>query len=65
MCSTVSFANTGQKKQAGQLVDDHDPEEGNVFSRSSEFNDPGDGLGPLPLKWETAYTERGEMYFIE
>lgn len=27
--------------------------------------DPGDGLGPLPPKWETAYTERGELYFIE
>ncbi|XP_002025895.2 membrane-associated guanylate kinase, WW and PDZ domain-containing protein 1 [Drosophila persimilis] len=27
--------------------------------------DPGDGLGPLPPKWETAYTERGELYFID
>ena len=24
-----------------------------------------DGLGPLPLKWEKAYTESGERYFIE
>ncbi|XP_055838005.1 membrane-associated guanylate kinase, WW and PDZ domain-containing protein 1 isoform X2 [Episyrphus balteatus] len=24
-----------------------------------------DGLGPLPPKWETAYTERGELYFID
>ncbi|KAH8279435.1 hypothetical protein KR026_009579 [Drosophila bipectinata] len=28
-------------------------------------DDPGDGLGPLPPKWETAYTERGELYFID
>ncbi|XP_075165873.1 membrane associated guanylate kinase, WW and PDZ domain containing protein magi isoform X2 [Haematobia irritans] len=31
----------------------------------SEQDDPGDGLGPLPPKWETAYTERGELYFID
>ncbi|KAM7344489.1 membrane associated guanylate kinase, WW and PDZ domain containing protein magi isoform 1-T2 [Cochliomyia hominivorax] len=30
-----------------------------------EHDDPGDGLGPLPPKWETAYTERGELYFID
>lgn len=24
-----------------------------------------DGLGPLPPKWEKAYTENGEAYFIE
>ncbi|XP_017466795.1 PREDICTED: membrane-associated guanylate kinase, WW and PDZ domain-containing protein 1-like isoform X2 [Rhagoletis zephyria] len=30
-----------------------------------ETDDPGDGLGPLPPKWETAYTERGELYFID
>lgn len=22
-------------------------------------------LGPLPPKWEKAYTEKGEVYFIE
>lgn len=27
--------------------------------------DENDGLGPLPLKWEKAYTENGESYFIE
>lgn len=24
-----------------------------------------DSLGPLPAKWEKAYTESGEVYFIE
>lgn len=24
-----------------------------------------DELGPLPPKWEKAYTENGEVYFIE
>ncbi|XP_049538905.1 membrane-associated guanylate kinase, WW and PDZ domain-containing protein 2 [Anopheles darlingi] len=24
-----------------------------------------DGLGPLPLKWEKAYTDSGEVYFID
>lgn len=24
-----------------------------------------DSLGPLPVKWEKAYTENGEAYFIE
>lgn len=27
--------------------------------------DENDGLGPLPAKWEKAYTENGESYFIE
>ncbi|XP_017126006.1 membrane-associated guanylate kinase, WW and PDZ domain-containing protein 2 [Drosophila elegans] len=31
----------------------------------ANHDDPGDGLGPLPPKWETAYTERGELYFID
>ncbi|XP_030369026.1 uncharacterized protein LOC115620046 [Scaptodrosophila lebanonensis] len=32
---------------------------------TASHEDPGDGLGPLPPKWETAYTERGELYFID
>lgn len=28
-------------------------------------NDSIDSLGPLPAKWEKAYTESGEVYFIE
>ncbi|KAG4073898.1 hypothetical protein HA402_014103 [Bradysia odoriphaga] len=28
-------------------------------------DDENDGLGPLPLKWEKAYTENGESYFID
>lgn len=32
-----------------------------ILSRGDE----DDGLGPLPLKWEKAYTENGESYFIE
>lgn len=27
--------------------------------------DVNDTLGPLPQKWEKAYTENGESYFIE
>lgn len=38
---------------------------GTNSSNHIEQDDPGDGLGPLPPKWETAYTERGELYFIE
>lgn len=39
---------------------------GDVQHQHLENNDdPGDGLGPLPPKWETAYTERGELYFID
>lgn len=32
---------------------------------ASRENEDDDGLGPLPAKWETAYTERGELYFID
>ncbi|TMW48612.1 hypothetical protein DOY81_006305, partial [Sarcophaga bullata] len=38
---------------------------GPVSLNLPENDDPGDGLGPLPPKWETAYTERGELYFID
>lgn len=30
-----------------------------------QTGDDDDGLGPLPPKWEKAYTENGETYFIE
>ncbi|XP_055372622.1 membrane-associated guanylate kinase, WW and PDZ domain-containing protein 1 isoform X2 [Condylostylus longicornis] len=35
--------------------------------RFSTANNPDDddGLGPLPPKWEKAYTESGELYFID
>lgn len=39
----------------------------NVGSPPSYFH-AGEGpesLGPLPPNWEKAYTERGEVYFIE
>ncbi|KAH8386017.1 hypothetical protein KR200_002366 [Drosophila serrata] len=39
---------------------------GDVQNQHHEnHDDPGDGLGPLPPKWETAYTDRGELYFID
>lgn len=34
------------------------------FNPSSSSNNI-DSLGPLPAKWEKAYTESGEVYFIE
>lgn len=44
------------------------PEE-NYFEEEANFNgnsnDNSDSLGPLPPKWEKAYTESGEVYFIE
>lgn len=37
-----------------------------VGASISQMNDDDDdGLGPLPPKWEKAYTENGERYFIE
>lgn len=55
-----------------------DTEENSVRSDSCNYfenekenyscNAPGDdadSLGPLPPKWEKAYTESGEIYFIE
>lgn len=32
---------------------------------TGDNDDEADGLGPLPQKWEKAYTENGESYFIE
>lgn len=60
----IDSLSDNQRKQVTQLIDDL--EEARRPPRTTGvFNDPGDGLGPLPQKWETAYTERGEMYFIE
>lgn len=39
-------------------------EEKDNFSQTND-NDDTDSLGPLPAKWEKAYTESGEVYFIE
>lgn len=33
--------------------------------RSPPKPDENDELGPLPDNWEMAYTEKGEVYFIE
>ncbi|XP_035704897.1 membrane-associated guanylate kinase, WW and PDZ domain-containing protein 3 isoform X2 [Folsomia candida] len=32
---------------------------------SPRFQPPEDELGPLPSNWEMAYTEKGEVYFID
>lgn len=34
------------------------------FNHGNETNE-NDSLGPLPPKWEKAFTESGEAYFIE
>ncbi|CAH1153366.1 unnamed protein product [Phaedon cochleariae] len=39
-------------------------EERNSFNHANN-NDITDSLGPLPAKWEKAYTESGEVYFID
>jgi atrophin-1 interacting protein 3 (BAI1-associated protein 1) len=35
------------------------------LNRKNGFQDDDDNLGPLPSGWEKAYTESGEVYFIE
>lgn len=39
-------------------------EEKDNFTRNGDAGGT-DSLGPLPPKWEKAYTESGEVYFIE
>lgn len=39
-------------------------EEKDSFNHANESHD-NDSLGPLPPKWEKAFTESGEVYFIE
>ncbi|XP_072327468.1 membrane-associated guanylate kinase, WW and PDZ domain-containing protein 2a isoform X9 [Scyliorhinus torazame] len=38
--------------------------EDSVSEKQTKFED-ADGLGPLPENWEMAYTEKGEVYFID
>ena len=33
--------------------------------QAQQIHGSDDGLGPLPPKWEKAYTDNGEAYFIE
>lgn len=40
-------------------------ENSTYFDDEKENNDDADSLGPLPPKWEKAYTDSGEVYFIE
>ncbi|XP_073812064.1 membrane associated guanylate kinase, WW and PDZ domain containing protein magi [Musca autumnalis] len=54
---SISGSTTGSETGGGGT--------GTNSSSHIEQDDPGDGLGPLPPKWETAYTERGELYFID
>lgn len=45
-----------------------DADNTNYFEEKDNFsqtNDDTDSLGPLPPKWEKAYTESGEVYFID
>lgn len=41
------------------------PKEENEAPKSPPKPDENDELGPLPDNWEMAYTEKGEVYFIE
>ncbi|KAL1376151.1 hypothetical protein pipiens_017061, partial [Culex pipiens pipiens] len=34
------------------------------YEQKSEQQEEDDGLGPLPAKWEKAFTDSGEVYFI-
>lgn len=41
------------------------PKEESEPPKSPPKPDENDELGPLPDNWEMAYTEKGEVYFIE
>lgn len=41
------------------------PEEEHDAPKSPADSQGNDELGPLPDNWEMAYTEKGEVYFIE
>lgn len=49
--------NTGSEQVGSNMVHDIN---GRCRSQASE-----DQLGPLPQNWEKAYTDTGEVYFIE
>lgn len=38
---------------------------GGFYEQKNDQQEEDDGLGPLPPKWEKAYTDSGEVYFIE
>lgn len=41
------------------------PEEEGEAPKSPQDSQENDEMGPLPDNWEMAYTEKGEVYFIE
>lgn len=49
---------------AGSSVDDVDGA-ADADETAAAAAASADGLGALPSKWEKAYTENGESYFIE
>ncbi|KAH8372863.1 hypothetical protein KR009_006596 [Drosophila setifemur] len=60
--NTYFNGETGDKS-VGSVYKDGEHQHQHENRQSHE--DLGDDLGPLPPKWETAYTERGELYFID
>lgn len=56
LCFTDDFAGDSHKKSPPSYYYDSNLKYGDLED---------DELGPLPPKWEKAYTESGEVYFIE
>ncbi|KAF5283430.1 hypothetical protein FQA39_LY04806 [Lamprigera yunnana] len=63
-------SNLSQLLMAGTEDNSVGPNGGNYFENDENYNhninsDEVDSLGPLPSKWEKAYTDNGEVYFID
>lgn len=65
----IKMSHTSEKSPLSEplRVETEEPSGSNFFEEEKDSNNADDveSLGPLPPKWEKAYTESGEVYFID
>jgi hypothetical protein len=61
--SNVEALGAGDDEPSSSNV--NSPTHSGTVTYSPRYQPPDDALGPLPSNWELAYTEKGEVYFIE
>lgn len=63
--STDASGDVGPQINPAEAPSKVPKDDGQIPKMAVPKPDENDELGPLPDNWEMAYTEKGEVYFIE
>lgn len=63
--STDASGDVGPQINPAEAPGEVPKDDGQIPKMGVPKPDENDELGPLPDNWEMAYTEKGEVYFIE